>query len=304
MPRSAIDFTEAMALSSIRNFVEYTHQHLSNADVFFGHGTDNPWDEAVCLVLDTLNLPADIEESRLDVPLSDADKQSLCGALDKRINQRLPLAYITHKTWFAGIEFYIDERALIPRSPIAELIEGQFSPWLASPPGKVLDLCTGGGCIAIACAYHLPEASVHGTDISTAALSVAQINNEQHQMIDRVRFYESDLFSSISERNFDVIVTNPPYVDEQDMNSLPDEFRHEPELALASGHDGLDIPRQIIEQAAQYLADDGILVLEVGNSAPALEQAFPELSMVWLEFERGGAGVCVIERGELLNLAR
>ncbi len=303
MSGKIFDPNDAASLTTIRDYVEFGFQLLSDSQVVFGHGTDNAWDEAACLVFDTLNLPPDIPESEIDKPLSEQQRLALGNALHQRINLRKPLAYITNKTSFAGLDFYIDERALIPRSPIAELIENHFSPWLSTTPEKILDLCTGGGCIAIACAQHMPEAEITASDLSADALAVAEINSRKHQTMDRVTLVQSDLFAAIESGPFDVIVTNPPYVDAQDMHDLADEFRHEPEMALASGDDGLDIPRRILAEAANYLKHNGVLILEVGNSAPALEQAFPQLGMIWLEFSRGGEGICVIDKQELLNLA-
>ena len=297
------DYSEAMQLTSILDFIRFSFTELTRSESFFGHGTDNAWDEAMSFVYDMLELPQDIDQSLLSCQLTESEKKRLCEGLTKRINQRLPLAYITNKTSFAGIDFYIDERALIPRSPIAELIENQFSPWVSDAPTRILDLCTGGGCIALASAIHNPEAEVIGLDISDDALAVAEINLAKLELAERVSFKQSDVYGALTDEQFDVIVTNPPYVDAEDMSNLPEEFKHEPTLALESGDDGLDCSRIIITQAAQYLTDGGILVLEVGNSAPALEQAFPDLPMVWIEFERGGDGVCLIEKADLLNLA-
>ena len=299
----ARNYTEGMQLTSILDFIRFSFSELNRSDSFYGHGTDNAWDEAMSFVYDMLDLPQDVDQSLLQCQLTDSEKKRLCDGLDKRINQRMPLAYITHKTSFAGIDFYIDERALIPRSPIAELIENQFVPWISEPPRRILDLCTGGGCIALASAVHNPEAEVIGLDISEQALAVAEINATKLALNERVTFKHSDVFAALTDEQFDVIVSNPPYVDAEDMSNLPEEFKYEPELALASGNDGLDCSRIIITQAAQYLTDGGILVLEVGNSAAALEQAFPDLPMIWIEFERGGLGVCVIEKADLVNLA-
>lgn len=296
------DYSEAMQLSTIIDFIRYSFTELAQSEVFYGHGTDNAWDEAMSLVYDLLALPVDIDQSLLRCQLTETEKHRLCDGLDKRINQRIPLAYITQKTRFAGIDFYIDERALIPRSPVAELIESHFTPWLSEPPTRILDMCTGGGCIALAAAIHMPEAEVVGVDISADALAVAAINLNKHQLADRVQFIESDVYQSLDGQRFDVIVSNPPYVDAYDMDNLPQEFTHEPTLALESGQDGLDCSRIILAQAAEHLNDGGIVILEVGNSAPALEQAFPELPMVWIELERGGHGVCVIDKSDLINL--
>ncbi|MCV6603988.1 MAG: 50S ribosomal protein L3 N(5)-glutamine methyltransferase, partial [Porticoccaceae bacterium] len=201
---------------------------------------------------------------------------------------------------FCGLEFMVDERVLIPRSPIGELIEQEFTPWLQQPPQRILDLCCGSGCIGIACAYAFEEAQVDVSDISAGALDVATQNIHLHHLEGQVRAVQSDLFQGLSGECYDLIVCNPPYVDADDYRSMPSEFQHEPELALASGEDGLDFTRRLLAQVADHLSDNGVLVLEVGNSWPALEQAFPEIAFNWLEFERGGHGVCVLMREQLL----
>lgn len=298
-----IDTQQGMELSTILDFVRWTFSTLNQSDIYYGHGTDNAWDEAFALVLGCLSLPPDTDTQLFQANLTSIEKETLCSALDKRINQRLPLAYITNTTQFAGIDFYIDDRALIPRSPIAELIENNFSPWFIEPPKNILDLCTGGGCIALACAMYNPDACVDGVDISSDALAVAQLNNERLGLTEQVTFHQSDLYQAVTGNRYDLILTNPPYVDQEDMDNLPTEYRHEPELALASGADGLDCAREIISHAAEHLTDDGVLILEVGNSAPALEEAYPGLEFMWLEFERGGAGVCMLQREQLLKLS-
>jgi ribosomal protein L3 glutamine methyltransferase len=303
MQGDEVNTKEGMELNTVMDFIRWCFSLFNQSDLYYGHGTTNAWDEAVALVLDSLALPSDVDKSLLNGRLTTSEKQRLCRVLDGRINRRQPLAYLTNRIQFAGIEFYIDERALIPRSPIAELIEQQFSPWLAQPPMKVLDMCTGGGCIALATAIYHPEAMVDGVDISHDALAVARLNMERLELDNQVRFIESDLYQAIPGETYDLIVTNPPYVDAQDMATIPEEYRHEPEMALASGEDGLDCARQILAGAAQHLNEGGVLIMEVGNSAPALEAAFPTVSFIWLEFERGGGGVCLLERAELLKIA-
>lgn len=289
-------------LQSALDFIEHGHQLLLSSDVYYGHGTDNAWDEIVSLVLATLNYPDDIPQAYLEDALDNAQRELLQDRILSRIERRLPLAYITQTILFAGIDFYIDDRALIPRSPIAELIEQNFSPWLAEPPETILDLCTGGGCIALACAAYMPESLVDGVDISAEALEVARINLDRLELSDRVEFLTSDLYDAVKGKRYDLIVTNPPYVDADDMAALPSEYKHEPELALASGEDGLTCTHEILAQAAEHLTEKGILILEVGNSAPALEAAYPDVAFTWLEFERGGAGVCLLEREQLVGI--
>ncbi len=288
-------------LHTIGDWMRWVTSRLDEAGVFFGHGTDNPWDEAAALILPALRLPFDLPESLYVSRITGNEKDLILGYLEQRINQRKPLAYITGQAYFCGLPFVVDERVLVPRSPIAELIEQRFEQWIdPDSVESILDLCTGSGCIAIACAYHFEEAFVTGTDISADALAVAEINQQQHNLDDRLCLLQSDVFDQIPEQHFDIIVSNPPYVDADDMVDLPDEFRQEPELGLASGNDGLDLTRRILKDAAKYLSEHGILVVEVGNSWPALEQAFPQLDFHWVEFNRGGDGVFVLTREQLL----
>jgi ribosomal protein L3 glutamine methyltransferase len=298
-------------LSTIRDFIRWGWSRFNEAEIFFGHGTDNALDESAYLVLHSLHLPPQVGEAYLDTRLSEAERRSVAKILMRRIEERLPAPYLTHEAWYGGMPFYVDERVLIPRSPIIELIEAQFEPWVQPDNvGAVLDLCTGSGCIAIACAAAFPEAVVDGADISADALDVARINVERYGMQEQVRLVQSDLFESLKGNRYDVIVSNPPYVDEQDMMSLPPEFCHEPELALAAGKDGLDLVFKLLYEAMYHLEPNGILVVEVGNSREALEKLLPEVQFLWLEFERGGEGIFLLtaeqvrEHHELFRLVR
>ena len=289
-------------LRSVRDFIRWGASRFSEEALFFGHGTDNAWDEATTLVLHGLFLPPDSDQQVLGARLTSVEKNRVLALLERRIRERLPAPYITGSAWFCGLEFQVDKRVLVPRSPIAELIEADFEPWLKQPPQHILDLCSGSGCIGIACAHTFPDARVALSDISADALQVAEQNILLHQLQGQVRAVQSDLFEQLPER-YDLVVCNPPYVDQDDFSSVPGEYRHEPEIALTSGQDGLEFSRQLLREAPDHLTEQGVLVLEVGNSWPALEQAFPELEFTWLEFERGGHGVCVLTREQLSELA-
>lgn len=288
-------------LRTVQDFIRWTSSQLSLSDVFLGHGTDNPIDEAKQLILATLGLSLFIPTEFYSANLTNDEKQALFDIIQKRISDRVPTPYLTNQAWFCGHSFYIDERVLIPRSPIGELIDNHFQSLLSQPPQQILDLCTGSGCIGIACAYAFPEAQVDITDISLEALDVAQQNIDLHEMNFRVTPMLSDLFNDIPAKKYDLIVTNPPYVDNEDMDDLPDEFSYEPKLALEAGFDGLDIVKRILSDAIHYLSPQGILVCEVGNSWVSLQEQYPQVPFNWLEFERGGLGVFSITREELIQ---
>ena len=287
-------------LRTVQDFIRWTSSQLSLSDVFLGHGTDNPIDEAKQLILATLGLSLFIPTEFYAANLTNDEKQELFAIIQKRISDRVPTPYLTNQAWFCGHSFYIDERVLIPRSPIGELIDNHFQSLLSQPPQQILDLCTGSGCIGIACAYAFPEAQIDITDISLEALDVAQQNIDLHEMNFQVMPMQSDLFNDIPEKQYDLIVTNPPYVDNEDMGDLPDEFFYEPKLALEAGFDGLDIVKRILRDAIDYLSPQGVLVCEVGNSWVSLQEQYPQVPFNWLEFERGGLGVFSITREELI----
>lgn len=298
------DFTEASEhisqdLETIGDYIRWVASQFSLADLYFGHGTDNPWDEAAALVFHVIDFPSDFPQSVYEFRLSRHERKHIIALAKQRIETRQPLAYVTGESYFCGMPFYVNEHVLVPRSPIAELIESEFSPWLTVEPERILDLCTGSGCIGIAAALAFPEAKVDCSDISSEALAVAQRNCERHEVGEQVSLIQSDVFDAIGEATYDIIVSNPPYVDAEDMANLPEEYRTEPELALAAGDDGLIIVDRILKQAGKYLRDNGILICEVGNSDYALIERFPDVPFVWLEFERGGDGVFLLTGKDL-----
>jgi ribosomal protein L3 glutamine methyltransferase len=289
-------------LHTVRDYVRWGTSLMTEHGVFFGHGSDNAWDESLFLVQAALHWPQPFTEQVLDSRLLLVERNKIIDWLLRRTQQRLPLPYITGRAWFAGLQFNVDRRVIIPRSPIAELIEQDFAPWYAGAGiESVLDLCAGSGCIGIACAMYMPDARVDLVDISTAALELATENIRLHAVADRVVPIQSDLFAALApeKKRYDLIVSNPPYVDAADLASMPAEFRHEPGIALAAGEDGLELAHRILREAPDYLADDGLLVLEVGNSAVALERCYPDIAFTWVDFERGGEGVLVISAAEL-----
>ncbi|RMH97395.1 50S ribosomal protein L3 N(5)-glutamine methyltransferase [Stutzerimonas nitrititolerans] len=281
-------------LRTLRDYIRWAVSRFQAEQLFFGHGTDNAWDEARQLVLGALHLPWEMADSYLDCRLEDDERAHLQDLLQRRIEQRVPTAYLLGQAWFCGLPFIVDERVLIPRSPIGELIDRRFEPWLAQAPARVLDLCTGSGCIGIACAYEFLEAEVALADLSFEALEVANRNIEHHGLEDRVYTVQSDGFDGLPKQRFDLILSNPPYVDAEDIADMPNEFHHEPALALACGEDGLDLVRRILAQAADHLTETGTLIVEVGNSQVHVEALYPEVEFTWLEFARGGHGVFLL----------
>lgn len=276
--------------------------YLDESGVWFGHGTDNSWDESVALLLWSAGLPVNTDNSILEQILPSEVVQRFEETINTRVNERKPAAYITREAWFCGLPFYVDESVLVPRSPIGELINNDYRPWLQEQPKIILDLCCGSGCIGIAAALAVEQSRVVVSDLSPAAIEIANRNILAHNCADRVKAIESDLFDGLSDYQFDLILSNPPYVDLQDITSMPKEYHHEPEMGLGSGNDGLDLSRQILATAADYLTDDGVLILEVGNSWIHLEEAYPDFPFMWIEFENGGLGVCALTKTELLDL--
>ena len=292
---------EAIAeLVTIRDLVRWGASRFNEAGLFFGHGTDNALDDALALVLYALHLDHSLPADYLDARLTTAERTAAVALLAQRYTTRKPAAYLTGTARFAGLDFKVTEDVLVPRSPIAELIEEGFAPWLdPDQVGSVLDMCTGSGCIGIACAYAFPEARVDLTDISPAALAVAQENIIDHGLEDRVEAIQADVWDGLPAGHYDLIVSNPPYVDAEDMAELPDEYLHEPALGLAAGDEGLDVVSRILAGAADRLNPGGILVVEVGRSAGHLMARYPGVPFLWLDFEHGGGGVFLLTADQL-----
>lgn len=286
--------------ASVASALESVSAALESAGVYCGHGTDNAWDEAVQLVLAVADLPADSDDSVLGHVLDEARQARLQTLLDRRIRERVPLPYLLGWVHFAGLHLRCDPRAIIPRSPIAELVLADFQPWYTGPePLRLLDLCCGGGCLGLAAAHYQPALAVDLVDLDADALALGRENAALLGVGARTRLLQSDLFAAVAGQRYDIIVSNPPYVDAADLASMPAEYHHEPALALGSGADGLDLTRRILAEAEDYLEPSGLLVVEVGNSWEALEAAYPRVPFTWLEFEHGGHGVFVMTAAEL-----
>lgn len=285
-------------LHSIADYIRYATSQFTKAQLGFHQGFDAALDEASFLVLHSLHLPHDMPPAYAQAVLLQEEKTALMAKIARRVAGE-PLAYITGEAWFAGLAFEVNTSVLIPRSPIAEMIEQGFAPWLDDAPARILDLCTGSGCIAIAAAVHFQDAQVDAADISSEALAVAERNGAAHGVEDRLNVLQSDLFGALKGRKYDLIVSNPPYVSEAEMRGLPKEFNHEPALALVSGSDGLDAPLAILDEASSYLTANGILVLEVGASESALMALLPDFPGEWVDFARGGSGVAVLRQKDL-----
>jgi ribosomal protein L3 glutamine methyltransferase len=288
-------------MQTAKNWLEFCTGEMKRAGLFFGHGTDNEHDEAAWMLLHVLGQPLDGSFDNWDAVLDEAQQEALKNLLHRRIDERLPLAYLTGSARFCGLDFKVTPGVLVPRSPIAELIVEQFSPWLDLHEGcKLLDMCTGGGCIAIAMAVYMPECSVDAVDISTAALEVAVENISRHGVEDRVRPIHSDLFEALGKTQYDLIVSNPPYVSAGVFEQLPPEYKAEPPTGLVSGDDGLDIVLKIMDAAPEYLKQRGVLIVEVGESAETLQQLLPRAPFFWLDFESGGDGIFLLEYDQLI----
>lgn len=291
-------------LLTIMDYIRLAVSRFCQAELTFGHGTDNALDEAMTLLKQALHLPQDSPSALFEARLTEEEKDKVIYLIEQRVSKRIPLPYLTHEAWFADLAFFVDERVLIPRSPFAEFIENRFEPWLDlnnTPDTRILDLCTGSACIAITCALTFPESTVDAVDISSDALDVAMINIKKHHLQGRVNVIKSDVFNAIPEQRYNIVISNPPYVDQQDMDNLPDEFKHEPVLGLQAGQTGLDIVCRILQSAQKYLLPSGILVVEVGNSEQALSERYPDVPFTWLDFERGGEGVFLLTYEQLVE---
>ncbi|CUJ22238.1 50S ribosomal protein L3 glutamine methyltransferase [Achromobacter xylosoxidans] len=288
-------------LLTLRDLIRYGVSRLNAAQVALGHGSDNAWDETVYLVLHALHLPLDTLEPFLDARVLDEERNRVLDLIDRRVTERVPAAYLTNEAWLRGHRFYVDARVIVPRSPIAELLDEGLSPWVqdAQAVDSVLDMCTGSGCLAILSALAFPYAQVDAVDVSPDALEVARRNVDDYGLADRLALHQSDLFDSLPERQYDVIVCNPPYVNSGSMDVLPQEYRHEPQLALAGGTDGMDLVRRILQAAPRYLSENGVLVLEIGHERDFFEAAFPELSPVWLDTEQASDQLLLLTREQL-----
>ena len=296
----------ADSLATLGQAVETAEQRFLDAGLFFGHGSANAYDEAAYLVLHTLALPLDDLDSVWQRALTGSEQQAVAAIIARRIRERVPAAYLTHEAWLGPYRFYVDERVIVPRSFIAELLHEELSPWVNDPAevGSVLDLCTGSGCLAIVAALTFPDATVDAVDLSADALAVAARNVADYQLDGRVNLIASDMFDALAGRRYDLILSNPPYVTSESMAALPEEYLREPQMALASGNDGLDHVRTILQQAPQHLNDGGLLVVEVGFNRHGVETAFPHIPFTWAEVSAGDEVVFMLTRDELLDAAR
>ena len=288
-------------LLTLRDLLRFAVSRFNEAGLFFGHGSDNAWDEAVYLLLHTLHLPLDRLEPFLDARLTRAERDTVLDIVERRVSNRVPAAYLTHEAWLGEHRFYVDERVIVPRSFIAELLEEQLEPWLEDPYAvtSAIDLCTGSGCLAILTALAFPRAQVDAIDLSIDALAVAKRNINDYGLDDQVRLVHSNLFAGVARRRYDLIISNPPYVNAESMLALPEEYRREPEMALAGGSDGLDLVRIMLREAKDHLNPGGLMVVEIGHNSEVLEAAFPQTPFTWLETNGGNEFVFLLRYDEL-----
>ncbi len=288
-------------LHTVRDWLRFAVSRFYQAELFFGHGSSDAYDEAAYLILHTLHLPLDRLEPFLDARLTNSERAEVLTIIQRRVQERVPAAYLTNEAFLGEFSFYVDERVIVPRSFIAELLRTQLSPWIAEPEaiGSILDMCTGSGCLAILAADAFPCSQVDAVDLSADALAVAQHNVTDYELQDRVQLIQSDLFAQLGGKKYDLIISNPPYVDAPSVAALPQEYLHEPALALGSGDDGLDATRSILKHAAKHLTDNGILVVEIGHNRNALEAAYPNLPFTWLDVTAGDQFVFMLHRNDL-----
>lgn len=289
-------------LFTLRDWLRWAVSRFEEAQLFYGHGTDNAYDEAVWLILATLKLPRDRLEPFLDARLTHGERLALLNVLQQRIARRLPAAYLTQEAWLGPFRFYVDERVIVPRSYFAELLEDGFSPWIddAMDVTTALDLCTGSGCLAIVMAHAFPQARIDAIDISDDALSIARRNIADYGLEEQVEAIQSDLFAAVPDRRYDLIISNPPYVTAEAMAALPPEYRHEPTLALAAGEDGLDVVRRILAAAPDHLQPGGVLAVEVGHNRDIVDAAFPNLPLTWIDTDSAEGKVFLLRREDLI----
>lgn len=304
---TSIQHTIINELQTLRDVLRWATSQFNAANLFYGHGNADAFNDALQLILHSLHLPVtEFPELFADARLTHAEKSAIAELIQRRITDRVPVPYLTHEAWFAGLPFYVDERVLIPRSPFAELIQKQFSPWISDSDSilNILDLCTGGACIAIACAHAFPDARVDASDISTDALDVANINIEKYLLADQVHAIQSDLWSALDKQRYDLIVSNPPYVGADEMATLPTEYRHEPNAALEAEDNGLALVEQILLRATDFLTSNGVLFVEVGNSDYAVMEKWPDIEFLWLDFEQGGHGIFMLTQAQCANFSK
>ncbi len=299
----SVHFSSATSeLHTVRDFLRFAVSRFHQAELFFGHGSSVAYNEAAYLILHTLHLPLDRLEPFLDARLTSSERTEVLNIIQRRVEERVPAAYLTNEALLGEYSFYVDERVIVPRSFIAELLRQGMSPWIPDPEivSAVLDMCTGSGCLAIIAAHEFPYAHVDAVDLSPDALEVAAINIADYELQDRVELIQSDLFSQLAGRKYDLIISNPPYVDALSVAELPAEYLHEPKMSLGSGEDGLDATRIILEHAAEHLSDNGILVVEIGHNRDILEAAYPNLPFTWLDVTAGDQFVFMLHRNDLI----
>jgi ribosomal protein L3 glutamine methyltransferase len=295
-------FANTSELLTLRDWLRYAVSTFTEADLTFGHGSENAYDEGAYLILHTLHLPLDTLEPFLDAKLTAQEKTTLLELFKRRVEQKIPAAYLTHEAWLGEFKFYVDERVIVPRSFISELLRERLFPWVAEAENTttILDLCTGSGCLAILAAHAFPNAMIDAVDLSTEALEVSHINVAEYHLSSRIQLIQSDLFDKLNGKKYDIIISNPPYVDADSVAALPEEYLHEPKLALGSGQDGLDATREILKHAAAHLTPHGILIVEIGHNRDVLEATYPDLPFTWLEVSSGDEFVFLLHRNDLI----